>query len=307
MPLIDAAAFVAWLGRRVMLLWGDSLSGQLFFSLVHLLGGEVRDIADYSHWEAGEAKREGSCTYSGLAAEGGPLTVATLRGGGRLVKILGHAEMPSQARDLHHAWWRPAWEAADIIVFSVGHHFRTIDGSFRTYERMVRESLTNFANYSKFTAQLIFRTSNVGHLSCEDALAPFSSRERAWAELGGWHWRPPTGGRSPAYFGAPREGVTDKYDWRAPPLHELAWLKYARKMLSLSNRFSVLNVSHLDLRPDGHVGSAMKLHANPIKAAAGPDCLHYCFPGPTDAWAHSLYTMLLENKRFALHTNPIAR
>lgn len=69
--------------------------------------------------------------------------------------------------------------------------------------------------------------------------------------------------------------------------------------MHLARRFSVLNLSHVDLRADGHVSSAMSFHRDRDKAAASPDCLHYCIPGPSDAWAHALYTMLLENKRFA--------
>ena len=65
------------------------------------------------------------------------------------------------------------------------------------------------------------------------------------------------------------------------------------------SRFSVLNLSHVDMRPDGHVSGAMGLHADGAKASAGRDCLHYCFPGPTDAHAHALYALLLQNERFA--------
>ena len=67
----------------------------------------------------------------------------------------------------------------------------------------------------------------------------------------------------------------------------------------LASRFSVLNLSHVDMRPDGHVSGAMAWHADGGKATAGRDCLHYCLPGPTDAWAHALYAMLLQNDRFA--------
>ena len=29
------------------------------------------------------------------------------------------------------------------------------------------------------------------------------------------------------------------------------------------------------------------------------DCLHYCLPGPSDAWALALYNLLLNNRRYA--------
>ena len=28
------------------------------------------------------------------------------------------------------------------------------------------------------------------------------------------------------------------------------------------------------------------------------DCLHYCLPGPSDAWALALYNLLLNNPRY---------
>ena len=67
---------------------------------------------------------------------------------------------------------------------------------------------------------------------------------------------------------------------------------------SLASRFAVLNVSHVDARADGHVGKAMSYHADPLKAKAGHDCLHYCLPGPSDAWAHALYNLLLNNPEY---------
>lgn len=41
------------------------------------------------------------------------------------------------------------------------------------------------------------------------------------------------------------------------------------------------------MRPDGHPGTV----------ARGPDsgdCLHYCMPGPIDAWVDVFYNVLLE-------------
>ena len=90
--------------------------------------------------------------------------------------------------------------------------------------------------------------------------------------------------------GAPREGA-DKYDWRAPPLHEHAWAAQAAA-LGLGNRLEVLNVSHVDQRADGHVADAMRAHTDATKRAAGRDCLHYCFPGPVDFWSLALYGLL---------------
>ena len=65
-----------------------------------------------------------------------------------------------------------------------------------------------------------------------------------------------------------------RYDWRAPALHETEWAKQFG-FSALAHRFALLNVSFVDQRADGHVGGAMAYHSDPLKAAAGRDCLHY--------------------------------
>jgi hypothetical protein len=154
--------------------------------------------------------------------------------------------------------------------------------------------LPQLAKHTKPTARLILRTSNVGHHGCEKATEPLASRADAWRALGGWQWRPAA--QTPAYFGAPRDGP-DKYDWRAPALQEHLWARLAASS-PLGGRLEVLNVSHVDLRSDGHVAAAMADHWDPQKArSAAKDCLHYCFPGPADAWAVALYTLLVHRAR----------
>ena len=99
----------------------------------------------------------------------------------------------------------------------------------------------------------------------------------------------------------------DKYNWRGPPMFEGAWAEEAAReagTLPLAARFSVLNVSFLDARADGHVASAMRY--SPTTGRFGAkwktdfplDCLHYCYPGPTDYWALALYNLLLNNERY---------
>jgi hypothetical protein len=237
------------------------------------------------------------CAYDGVGSEGGPYTEAVLQDGGRLVKVLGHAEMASQAQDIARAWWRRHWEAADVIVFNmVGHHLRTLDGSFAAHSRLVSTVLHQMERHTKAHAHLIMRTSNVGHVQCEAEFQPLRSRSEAWRRLGGWRWRAPS--FTPTYFGAPRDGA-DKYDWRAPPIFEREWLQHVPRS-PLASRFSILNVSHVDMRSDGHVANAMRYHTDRTKATAGRDCLHYCLPGPADAWTVALYNLLLNNPRFAV-------
>jgi|TARA_B110000196_G_C20868265_1_gene530800 hypothetical protein len=101
----------------------------------------------------------------------------------------------------------------------------------------------------------------------------------------------------------------DKYNWRGPAMFEGAWAEEAARVantLPLAARFSVLNVSFLDARADGHVAGAMRYsptrgkYNSKWKAEFPIDCLHYCFPGPADFWTLTLYNMMLNNARFAL-------
>ena len=356
---VRGARFSSWLGARTLLFWGDSLTAQHFFSLVLLLGDAVvsiRDVTpDASSPDAADASiasarqraassraaRDASmCAYDGLGAEGGVYTEAILRGGGRLVKVLGHAEMADQlATGFAHAWWRREWERADLIVFNyVGHHLRTLDPSFGAYAQRVGASLRAMAAHTKQHAQLIMRVSNLGHPGCETELKPLTSNVEAWRRLGGPEWRAQPG-FTPAYYGAERAGP-DAYDWRAPPLREGEWAAQLRDgsatgaSRGLSRRFTVLNVSHVDRRSDGHVGVAMRQRPGGAKDGAR-DCLHYCMPcarslsirpmprrpvpgavaarpspliglitkhrvslmcrGPSDAWAAALYNLLLND------------
>lgn len=254
---IDGARFSQWLGKRTILFWGDSLTAQHFYSLVLMLGRSVRTIRDLdphglvgspTHRTASAAAFWGQaahpCEYQGLGSEGGPYTEAVLAGGGRVVKVLGHIEMIAQLRSLSTGataspppWWRALWRTSDFIVFNpVSHHLRTIDGSFRTYASLVSLTLHQMQRHAKRGARLVLRTSNVGHASCGDRTRPLGSLEDAWRALGGWAWQPP--GFTPSYYGAPRDGP-DKYDWRAPALHEGEW---AQQLASspLSSRVAIL-------------------------------------------------------------------
>ncbi len=332
LPKVDGARFSRWLGQRTLLFWGDSLSAQHFYALVLLLGPSVLSLLDHeaaaAEGIAAEAlaaaaaaqqqpsqpqsqsqpqrqhptshhaqQHEHACDYEGLGNEGGPLTEARLEHGGRIVKVLGHAEMAAQLQDMEHAWWLPLWRAADVVVFNpVGHHLRTLPQAFHSgwYRRLVMAVLPQLARHTKPTAWLVLRTSNVGHHGCERAAEPLATRADAWRALGGWRWRPAA--KTPAYFGAPRDGL-DKYDWRAPPLHEHLWAHLGAAS-PFGARLVVLNVSHVDQRSDGHVAAAMAAHWDPHKASTpGRDCLHYCFPGPADAWAIVLYSLLLHHPR----------
>jgi hypothetical protein len=160
--------------------------------------------------------------------------------------------------------------AADLLVFSVGHHYRALDGSYASYAARAANAVARLAADTKPTASLILRTSNVGHPGCEAAAAPLPRTASAWDALGGYNWTPPA--FQPAYFGQPRpiSGTRDRYDWRAPPLHEGVWAQAAAGG-GVGHRFSLLNVSHLDARADGHVALAAAGYPDSAKAAKEPD------------------------------------
>ena len=178
MRVVDGTGLARWLGQRTILFWGDSLTGQQFYSLVFLLGSAVDALHDVPNGNLSAVMRGSAsssaehlpngprpnplCSESStkIGDEGGPLSVAMLRGGGRLIKVLGHAEMIEQAKHAAGAWWLGLWQQADIVVFNVGHHFRNIDGSFR---KLAAEGANSLAKHSKPGARIIFRTSNVGH------------------------------------------------------------------------------------------------------------------------------------------------
>lgn len=332
MAAFDAERFDEWLGDRLMLFWGDSLTAQHFYSLVLLLGTRVTSLSDVAsstspphspqppqppqprHQRQPQAAPPASdvCDYEGLGSEGGggadssgagsTYTLARLKHGGRIVKVLGHVEMVGEAQAFDAAWWRHWWREADFVIFNlVGHHLRALDASFTGYPALVRRMVRQMAANTRKSTRLVMRTTNLGHDRCVSDLRPLHSRAEAWRRLGGWDWRPP-GFASAPYFGAPRDG-TDRYDWRAPALAEVEWLR--RGVTSaLGSRLVVLNVSHVDMRADGHVGNAMRYHTDPTKANGAADCLHYCLPGPADAWSVALYNLLLRPAP-AGHTAPL--
>ena len=88
-------------------------------------------------------------------------------------------------------------------------------------------------------------------------------------------------------------------------MFETHWATTAARMPTLASRFTVLNVSFLDMRADGHVATSMRYSSTTGKFGAKwktefpLDCLHYCYPGPTDYWALALYNLMLNNQQFA--------
>lgn len=227
--------------------------------------------------------------------------MATMRGGGRIVKVMRHGILVKELLELNYAWWSKWMAEADIVVLNVGHHYHGIDSAFSRYPKLARVATRHMEKLLKPHAQVIFRTTNVGHHACENATRPLHSREEAWRQLTNegddiWAWKPARG---------KVDMFKDKYNWRGPPLFEHEWAANAQSAGTLGSRFTYLNVSFLDARADGHVATSMRYSASSgeyggeKKTNFPLDCLHYCYPGPTDYWALSLFNLLLNNERYA--------
>jgi len=306
---VSGARFDAWLRKRTILFLGDSLSAQAYYSLIWLLGDyvvEQKDLYGRAPGEpiVGEVSMD-KC-HTSVGNEGGWLSSAHLQSGGTLVKVLRHAELFTELKNISGSFWHSFLKQADVVVLNIGHHYHQIDPVFRQYEELVVDALQQLAAEMKLDAKLVFRTTNIGHYSCENATRPLRSRADAWQELTGqkniYEWRPPQMTKKGAKLGV--DLFNDKYNWRGPPLFESAWERTARTMPSLIDRFAVLNVSFLDMRGDGHVATSMRYSSTrgefgaDWKKAFPLDCLHYCYPGPADFWALSLYNLLLNNPRY---------
>ena len=292
---VSGADFDRWLGRRTILWLGDSLMAQSFFSLVWLLGSSVEGQTDVElgpNCRVSSLERLEACESS-VGVEGGWLSIVRLRSGGELIKVLRHAELFHELHNLGASCWSRYLLRADVVVLSIGHHYHRVDPAFAAYSRMAHVALKQMARYMKPTAHLVLRTTNIGNPACANATQPLSSRVEAWRQLSGsanlFEWRV-----------SPRKLVhvwRDAYNWRGPALFEGAWAEAAARQPGLALRFSVLNVSFMDTRADGHVARAGRDSARGMRPPV--DCLHYCLPGPSDYWALSLYNLLLNNPRYA--------
>jgi hypothetical protein len=305
---VSGEAFDLWLGERTIVMLGDSLTAQMYYSLLWLLGDvvvEQKDVVGVATEDRAESlpfsEHKMDRCESSIGNEGGWLSVATLRSGGRLVKVMRHGSLVDELYNLEEAWWSSWVIEADILVLNVGHHYRSVDNSFTKYGSMAQAASKSLAKMMKPRAQLVFRTTNIGHFGCENATKPWHSRSEAWRQLTdddesiwGWH----KGKKHMNMF-------KDKYSWRGPPLFESGWADAVHSTAALGDRFTFLNVSFLDLRSDGHVASSMRYspatgeYSGRWKTNFPLDCLHYCYPGPTDYWALTLYNLLLNNNKFS--------
>ena len=318
----DGAAFDKWLGTRTLVIIGDSLTAQLFYSFVLLLGGAVAGTAEHADGVRRGRASDGAggtaadppappiCS-TGVADEGlSSFSEVRLASGGRVIKVLGHTRYIQELQRVERAPWLRFVQAADFLVLNIGHHYRSVDRTFAGYTEMVRQVESSLSAHLKPTAHVVVRTTNVGHRGCENATRPLQDRRAAWERLaerpgGAFEWTPPAADAAPKEAGrgnphSASSGRKDPFDWRAPALHEGAWAQvFGATSSALHRRFSLLNLSFVDSRVDGHVANAMRYSDESERKAhwgGGLDCLHYCFPGPVDFWSLSLFNLLTRLK-----------
>jgi hypothetical protein len=286
----------------------------MYYSLVFLLGPAVVSQVEHTDGVRNRDETAGSPTErtvqvceSSVAVEGlSAYSEARLSGGGRIVKVLGHTKYMKELQNAPKSPWVRFAREADILVLNVGHHYRAFDRTFSGYERFVEGVELSLRGVLKPTARLVVRTTNIGHIGCQNASRPLHDRKVAWERLAErpgaiFEWSPPNNSdtvRLEPGRGNPisaKSSRRDPFDWRAPPLHEGAWSRVFRRSASFGHRFSLLNVSFVDARPDGHVAQAMRFSDESERKSMwgnGLDCLHYCFPGPADFWSLALFNLL---------------
>ena len=70
--------------------------------------------------------------------------------------------------------------------------------------------------------------------------------------------------------------------------------------LAQVSRASFLDIFALSAaRPDETLGAFHEGLKTSHRGLAHRDCVHYCLPGPADAWASALYNLLLNNEKYA--------
>ncbi|KAL1522290.1 hypothetical protein AB1Y20_017911 [Prymnesium parvum] len=315
MRRFTARGFDEWLGKRTLLLLGDSLTAQMYYSLLFLLGPAVLRQLEHHDGMKGGAPANRTHTHVPLcstsAAEEGlsAFSEMHLAHGGRVVKVLGHNRYIQELQRAASAPWARFAREADVVMINVGHHYRYVDPTFTSYAAMVRAAERSLRELLKPSAYVLFRSTNLGHRGCEEASRPLRDRLAAWARLAPPHahpfaWTPPPPGEaadpSRGNVNAARSNRSDPFDWRAPALHEGEWRRVFLESEAFRGRFAVLNVSFVDQRVDGHVARAMRYAIDSERKMAwggGLDCLHYCFPGPIDFWVQALYNQLMQIPR----------
>ena len=155
MHALDPYDFDRWLGRRVILFLGDSLTAQHYFSLKFMLGDmvveQVDDLSETFPDDGNYDKLkhvEDSCTETVIGNEGGWFGWFRLRGGGMVYRVMQHAPLFKQLEDIENAWWKAILQESDIVVMNVGHHYHTVDAHFRKYDQLTELAAQQFKAFA---------------------------------------------------------------------------------------------------------------------------------------------------------------
>lgn len=138
LEVFDAEAFDRWLGPRTLLLLGDSLTAQMYYSLVFFLGASVTRQLEHRDGVRGADTAGDSNTTdqmsvpvcSSSAADEGlsAFSEVQLSHGGRVVKVLGHNRYIQELQRAASAPWARFARDADFVVLNVSlTHSRQLD------------------------------------------------------------------------------------------------------------------------------------------------------------------------------------
>lgn len=170
----DALKLSKAVGARRVVMVGDSLTVQQFFSLRQLMDPAV-------------AQREHATNFYFHTVDNGFFQVVGVQ------FLAGRGFFRSGEQQLHvlpNATWYEAAQVADILIISTGHHWHRKDPTYGKYNQMALNVLQ--ALQKSFRGELVlFRTSPWGHASCDSITEPLADAGAASLEGDPFHWMLP--------------------------------------------------------------------------------------------------------------------
>ncbi|OAY69936.1 Protein ALTERED XYLOGLUCAN 4 [Ananas comosus] len=293
-PRFDPASFLTLLKGRHLAMVGDSMARNQLESLLCLLATASRpelvyrdgDENKFRRWVFREHNATVSVFWSPFLVRGVEKSAAAAAG-------LDHNELHLDSADER---WASELDRMDAVLFSVGHWFlhpavyyegdallgchhcpglnHTEIGFFGVFRKAIRRALREVVDAEK-EKLVVVTTFSPAHFEG-------SGQGRACPK------------KEPFGEGEKEMEYTDK-EMRKIELEEAAAAAAMAKAKGGRVKIEALDVTELALmRPDGHPGPYM--YPNPF--AEGPkervqnDCVHWCLPGPIDAWNEILLDMM---------------
>eukprot|EP01060_Flectonema_neradi_P017804 TRINITY_DN24644_c0_g1_i1.p1 TRINITY_DN24644_c0_g1~~TRINITY_DN24644_c0_g1_i1.p1 ORF type:complete len:425 (+),score=65.11 TRINITY_DN24644_c0_g1_i1:166-1440(+) len=258
-------------GRNIMFV-GDSLNELWHFSILHALGAQG-NLSDAE----GTSKGKPRCPKHPICKKYYPKPLLLYHVTNHFLELV-HVKRVS--RD-----WKDEINNFGIIIMNSGswmvnpvalHHGSKVvevtENMFTAYMRRTAEFLRK--NYN---GVVVFRTNYAGHPECQNYDKPLTEP-----------------------LPRPYPKKWEKYNWESIPSRN----KRATGIFKRAGAF-ILNIEPMtSLRPDGHISvwhpknylwkgtNATKITSDEATAV---DCLHYCVPGPMDAWSVLLLNLLVGN------------